>query len=234
MQDVLPLTRVYADPSVDPIRVLKNIRENASFAAAAIDGSLVGCTAPKADDVVCTIRWGGCLVMDEPFYFRVRPRSRGGTYVVVELGDFQQDGTDWWQADIVGDGRRPTRALQRPTTLPRFARAAFAAECQVVGQTVMSSCTVAALVPKRASRCWDWRPLRTSRPTDSIAWSTNWSRLAWRKTGEYDGFDAWIGHRQPRNSSWAVVIVLDADPSVGARCAAGWRLSGSCTQCARG
>jgi hypothetical protein len=111
MQDVLPLTRVYADPSADPNRVLKNLLDNASFAAAAMDGSLVACSEPKAGDLVCTIRWGDCLVMDETFYFRARPRRLGGTYLVVELGDFQQEGTEWWQADIVGDGSRPTKAL---------------------------------------------------------------------------------------------------------------------------
>jgi hypothetical protein len=100
MRNVLPLTRVYADPVADPAKVLANLRDNAPFAADAIGGSLTGCTKRGPHDLLCTIQWGGCLVMDDPFYFRVRPRPRGGTYVIVEVGDYPEEGTEWWQAEI--------------------------------------------------------------------------------------------------------------------------------------
>jgi hypothetical protein len=112
VRDVFPMTRVYADPFAYPPRVLANLRDNAALAAATMGaGRLIDCTKPAPDDLVCTVEWGDCLIVRESFYFRVRPRPQGGTYVVVELGIHPEAGTAWWQSEIDGDRSRPTGEL---------------------------------------------------------------------------------------------------------------------------
>jgi hypothetical protein len=105
-RDAFPLARVYADPFAYAPRVLANLRDNVSFAVNAMGGSLVGCSEPGPGDLVCTISWGDCLVVEVSLYFRVRPRPRGGTYVVAETGVHPGDGTEWWRAEIVENPRR--------------------------------------------------------------------------------------------------------------------------------
>lgn len=102
MRDVFPLTRVYVDPLADAVEVQVNLHDNAPFAADALEGTLKTCRNIAPGELLCTIEWGGCIAMEEQFYFRVLPRPRGGSFVVVELVDFAEGNpTAWRQAEIL-------------------------------------------------------------------------------------------------------------------------------------
>jgi hypothetical protein len=102
MRDVFPLTRVYADPLADSAKVRANLRDNAQFAADAMEGALKNCKDVGPGELLCVIKWGGCIIMEDWFYFRVIPRVRGGSFVVIELVSFVEgDPSAWRQAEVL-------------------------------------------------------------------------------------------------------------------------------------